>query len=422
MIHDAWKKIAEEKLYLEALKLADEEGNFGDLKSFLDDCWEKDDYRLFEKGKRGVKYRVGLIHTVQPKILAVFKKALRTGELPVLPISTLEAKATLKNVGLGALESPQDFVYAFTSERYPGWGNLLERTGFQSAGMSGEGQMELSIAPRYLEVGKPDLEVDELFGAIPNAFLEAANILNTDQSLLGRVEDVLGQKEFKELNLSELSTGDVVDELAKKIVSKCKEVLPKIIEVKLKNLLEDSDYVKLMSSKSKTASIRSHVRKFYNVDQSKISKQEQIVLKFLEEGRFLQKLLGGASLVDIQSNVKMVPNILRGNKCEVDRIYRVVGENRVVLVEAKAGEKVSRTQLYQIYETYRMKLPQNWKIDVVAALLHQPTQEQKTEKDVAQVIDVIEVEFDKNCFGNMAESIYGIRPKKHVQWLIKHSV
>jgi hypothetical protein len=160
-------------------------------------------------------------------------------------------------------------------------------------------------------------------------------------------------------------------------------------------------------------------RNFLAPKQLNIS-QEQIGLKYADQGLFLQKTLGGYRLEHIQSNVKMIKNVLRGNKCEVDSIYRVIGEKALVLVEAKDKALISRAQLYQMYETFRIKLPLAWNPIVIAVMKSKPTLEQERE-GYSTIIDLIKVGYDDKYLGSITESLSAITAAVHYRWLIKRN-
>ena len=117
----------------------------------------------------------------------------------------------------------------------------------------------------------------------------------------------------------------------------------------------------------------------------------------------------------LQSNVKMQTNPLRHNKVEVDSIYRAIGKKQIILVEAKDSLRVSRTQLYSIYEAYRLRIPQEWVVTVVAALLQKPN---RTAAIQNQTIDLIEVDFDDQVLGDIPASLFAVKPKRHYKWTI----
>ena len=144
--------------------------------------------------------------------------------------------------------------------------------------------------------------------------------------------------------------------------------------------------------------------------------QEQIAMKYADEGKYIQKILKGRKVEHVQSNVKMVVNPLRGNKCEVDAIYRVLGQKEVILLEAKGNNSISVGQLYQIYETFHIRLPKDWKITVIALLLSA-----SSDNTIRTIVDAVEVEFDKSVFGNVAASMHSISVKNHYQWRIKYA-
>jgi len=145
-----------------------------------------------------------------------------------------------------------------------------------------------------------------------------------------------------------------------------------------------------------------------------LPEQEQVALKFLDQGLFLQKIFNGISFEAIGNNVKMISNPLRKNKIEIDAVYRASGRNMIVAVEAKNNTKVSRTQVYSIYETLRLIAPADWQVEVVVLLTHRdPNVSGDTN------IDLIQVDFEEACFGNLAASIDAVRARRTVRWKIK---
>ncbi len=145
-----------------------------------------------------------------------------------------------------------------------------------------------------------------------------------------------------------------------------------------------------------------------------LPEQEQVALKFLDQGLFLQKIFNGISFEAIGNNVKMISNPLRKNKIEIDAVYRASGRNMIVAVEAKNNTKVSRTQVYSIYETLRLIAPADWQVEVVVLLTHR-------DPDVSgdTNIDLIQVDFEEACFGDLAASIDAVRARRTVRWKIK---
>jgi hypothetical protein len=151
------------------------------------------------------------------------------------------------------------------------------------------------------------------------------------------------------------------------------------------------------------------------------SKQEQIGLKYVEEGNFLQKLLEGSRVEHLQSNVKMVVNPIRQSSCEVDSVYRVIGEKRIVVVESKGHPLVSRAQLYQAYETYTARVPLDWHVDVVAVLMNTNPDEDLRIKGITTVIELVLVGFDDSVFGEITPSLAALYPARRYRWHIKRA-
>jgi hypothetical protein len=149
--------------------------------------------------------------------------------------------------------------------------------------------------------------------------------------------------------------------------------------------------------------------------------QEQIVLKFVTEGNYIQKLLNGHRIEHIQSNVKMVPNLLRDNKCEVDALYRVVGQKKILLLEAKGKSTIARAQLYGVYETFRSRLPIDWDLEIVAAMVTNPTNEQRA-NGISTCIDLIKVGLSGHLPDSFTERLLQVAPQRHFRWLIRQNL
>ena len=405
------------------LERASDTGNFDEIERRLNDAAALDQFMKPGTGKDEDKYKKAFVQTIHPKILDSIQDAITNGKLPEITITLPETKKVMKDNSLGTFGSPQDFVYGFTSERYDGWGTTLETMGFQSACMSGEGQLTVTMAPRFLDLDEPDLEVDELDGAISKAFLSSLRALFADQTFIEKIIEVISEKEFRTL-IPDVETmdKDAVDALDAAI--KAKVSGPALAPVKRKRaeiFLSDEEYEKVFSSKQKVVMLKRRIKKFEDPSERLDSKQEQVALKYMDEGKFLQKVLGGETLEDIQSNVKMQKNPWRGNKCEVDKIYRIVGKKQIILVEAKAGTTVSRAQLYQLYETYKLKLPDGWRLKVIAVLMSAPSDQKLIDDGVSHVIDVVDVGYDDGVFGELTESLAATEPRSHTRWHIRSS-
>jgi len=65
--------------------------------------------------------------------------------------------------------------------------------------MSGEGQLTVTMAPRFLEIDNPDLTVDELDGAISKAFLTSLRALFAEQTFIENVIEIISEDKFYRL-------------------------------------------------------------------------------------------------------------------------------------------------------------------------------------------------------------------------------
>ena len=144
----------------------------------------------------------------------------------------------------------------------------------------------------------------------------------------------------------------------------------------------------------------------------KTGSQEQLVLKYISEAKLLQKFLDGKMVDHVQSNLKMQANPFRGNKVEVDSVYGVIGNSgqEIIIVEAKDKKIISNTQLYGLYEAYRLRLPPQCKLTLIAALL-------ETDDDSIS-IDLIEVRFPDKFLTDPTASILNKSIDKHYKWRI----
>jgi hypothetical protein len=272
--------------------------------------------------------------------------------------------------------------------------------------MIGEAKVVVTIAPRFLNVDNPDFETLELAGAISLDFWESNAIVGsvaTFAEVCASITDGLNifpGSRFHEIEWTQASIQLLIDSVAAQANRKYTCLLTLLM-----NQIEDPSVTNLPDIWKRKLKLKKKVK----------NSQEQIALKYIEEGRFLQKLLGGVTVDHLQSNVKMQKNPLRHNKVEVDSIYRAIGKKQIILVEAKDSLRVSRTQLYSIYEAYRLRIPQDWTVTVVAALLEKPNAVNGQQN---QTIDLIEVEFDDQVLGDIPESLFAVKPKKHYKWTI----
>jgi hypothetical protein len=358
------------------------------------------------------QYKPVFVKTIYPKIIPAIKKAIETGSIPEIEITFKELDLTRQQLKMSSFGSPQDVLYTFTSDRAPDWGLLLTKTLFRSACMSGEAKILVTIAPRFLSLSKPNFETTELEGAISLDFWESNDIvsrgLNFNQSVSWLIAECGNSLEGLNLNIGSDWTKYHIEKflsVAAQHRSGKVRSLASALRVDVGNHQEihpgSDDYVRLWNRQLKKKLV------------SKGS-QEQIALKYIEEGRFLQKLLGGITVDHLQSNVKMQKNPLRGNKVEVDSIYRATGRKQIILVEAKDNDKISTTQLYSLFETFRLRLPQDWTLTIVAALLSKPKSDQRHE--VSQIIDLIELSFNEDVLGDIPESLFSVTARRHYRW------
>lgn len=402
--------------YYRILSRLNKSGDRAPLRRRLKEAIRDDQWMQPHAGEEGTKYYKPFVQTIVPKIENAIVEALRQGTCPEIEVTAEELEATRARLGIGRFGSPQDVLYGFTSERYCNWGITLERMGFRSACMVGEGKMLITMAPRYLVPDEPEMEIQELEGAISRDFWESTEVALAQFDPRQALQDVLDTT-TENFDLSQPHTHDLT-------------ALNRLLRSGIAEggftgatLLKAQTLLPLITSILSERSGVTRLRRYRNLLKNKrlnIS-QEQIGLKYADEGLFLQKTLGGYRLEHIQSNVKMIKNVLRGNKCEVDSIYRVIGEKALVLVEAKDKPLISRAQVYQIYETFRIKLPATWKPIVIAVMKSKPTLHQE-EEGYSTIIDLIKVGYDEACLGKITESLSAITAEIHYRWLIKRNI
>lgn len=415
--------------YVQIIQRASQTGDFSEIEQRINDAISNDIYMKPYEGEEGTKYYKSFIQAVVPKILPTIQDAIIQSEdcFPEIEISFQEIDNKRQELNLTKFGSPQDVLYGFTSERYSNWGKTLNCMGFLSAFMTGEQRVVVTMAPRYLNINKPDIIVDELEGSVSRDFWESNEVVFSKLPFIEQLTDIFSSiNESNEL-LQELQAILDLDTSRK---SNTAQLLFNLISNKIAlNLFDTPNILKLEMLCNEflipiidTEDEKTRISKTKNIINSKKKElkisQEQLALKYAEEGKFLQKLLKGYKVEHLQSNVKMVKNIMRKSKCEVDSIYRVLGEKRIVLLETKGKGKISTTQLYHLYETYRLKIPSDWEIDIVAILMSDPTEEQR-KKGFVTIIDLIQVFFDDNVLGNITESLMAIRPELHYRWQIK---
>jgi len=379
--------------------------DFYEFDEYLFKLRSQDEYLNPENNtKSGMKYYMPFHFAVFEKVRDAYIDAIKNSSLPIVKVSFSDIDQHRKKLGFDSYGSPQDVLYGFTSERYKKWGGCLTNLFFQSGSMAGAGEMYVTTAPRYLELDGADVVIDEIDGAIPIDFWETQDVLQRN-SVIQVLDDL------RKFALS--SDGD----LYPKTYSKSAAI--RIIGF-LNRIVKENDFDNLLLIRVNYA--RDAIETYLDSSSAKKASpfrktsdhnQEQIAMKYADEGRYIQKILSGRKVEHVQSNVKMVVNPLRGNKCEVDSIYRVLGKKEIVLLEAKGKNSVSIGQLYQIYETYKLRLPKGWNIRVLALLLSSTT-----EKHIRTIVDVVEVDFEEALIGSVAESMHSIKIVKHYKWNI----
>ena len=392
--------------YVSILERAADTGDFAPLEERLAKAIALDEnMKAFAAGESATKYYKPFVQTVVAKIIPTLRTALQSGVCPEIPISFQELDQTRKSLGIDRFGSPQDVLYGFTSERYPNWGQTLDTMQFRSACMDGQGHVVVTMAPRLLELTSPDLTIQEHKGSITKDFWESVDCVFSDS-----IETILHDPKLF-IDNEELAE-DVHMQLVKQVQNSS---LSPIQALKARSLVKELEKKFEGNPAVKAKKIKAVVGK-----KKSGPSQEQIALKYVDEGKFLQKILDGSRVEHLQSNVKMVRNPLRGSKCEVDSIYRVVGEKKIVLVEAKDKPRVSRSQLYQLYETFRLGMDSSWDLEVVAVFKQKPNPDQRS-RNIETIIDLVIISFEETSFGEISESIWGVKPAQYVRWEIVKS-
>ena len=298
--------------------------------------------------------------------------------------------------------SQQDVLYTLTSERAKGWIPSLTALGFHSACMSAAGEADIITAKRLLATDEPDLILEELPGSIPAAFYDnLAMVQSQAPSLKSILQHAVTDNVLTEdcLNPKYEWTVEKINLTIEKMIGSggLSEAYATVLNDELPN--DDAKIVRHWKNQIKRT-------------KTTPGKQEQLVLKFIAEGKLLQKLLDGKIVDHVASNVKMQKNPLRGNKVEVDSIYGVIGGDtrELVLVEAKDKPSVAITQLFTLYQTYRLRLPPDWRLTVVAALLNY------TDEHIE--IDMMDVTFDDATIMEASSCINSAKIEKHYKWRI----
>jgi hypothetical protein len=404
--------------YFALLEAAAASNDYGLVQARLDLAVAEDRWMTPYGGEPNTMYYKPFVQTVVPRIIPALRDAGRTNTFPEIAVTLPELNAKRHELGFLPFGSPQDVLYAFTSERYKDWGATLNAMFFRSACMTGESGIRLSMAPRMLEVGEPDIVVEELSGAISEEFFESASIIFQELCFSERYSGLIqflraAQPTLQNLIAPESQPLDVIEAINGQLdginaLPIAADFNKQILKSALQSVLS------LTGDEARKTAAKNLLRER---TKKKLS-QEQIALKFVTEGNYLQKMLNGRKVEHIQSNVKMVVNLLRGNKCEVDSIYRVVGYKKILLLEAKAKNHISKTQLYSVYETFRGRLPLDWDLQFVAVLLSKPTAVQKA-KNIGTVLDLLAVDFPAAPTNTVTESFLLMKPSKHIRWLIR---
>lgn len=417
--------------YFALLQAADATGDFSAIEARLQTLAESDSHmQAVAEGEIGTKYYKPFVQATYPRIIPALRSAIQNGTWPEIDLTFDDAQAIRRQLGLGSLGSPQDFLYGFTSQRYKNWGPTLFGMGFQSACMTGQQQMKVCMAPRFLDLSNPTMVIPELAGAISTTFWQSTQAIfgtQTVGSILAPILQSISDSSLYSEIFQQTATGDY--EVRKPAISaETAQFIAATLDAAMTNIPPLSQFY-ASTIRDKFASIAESIaepkrrQKTLACLKEQLSgaakaKQEQLALKYMEEGNYLQKLLLGAKVEHIQSNVKMVANPMRGNKCEVDSIYRVLEQRRIVLVEAKGAPQVSCGQLYQLYETYRLKLPSNWEVDVVSLFVDDPTPEEASE-GVARCVGMALVTFNEQFFGNVTASLLAVKPQRYLRWQIR---
>ena len=398
-------------VYWNILIEASKRKDFGPIEKRFSTLKSSDPLMKPFKDESGTKYYKSFAQTVAPKIIPAIRESFRTGRPPEIAVSFSEIDSTRSRLGIGRFGSPQDVLYGFTSERYKKWGDTLHGMGFTAACMSKPTEAVLTMAPRYLTLGKPDEEIRELKGAISSEFNETNKIVFSQIPFIDRYKSLCQFLEIKDLSQPDATLDTIL-----RIQSQLNE-----LDSDLADKLEINRLILLKQLREVIGDTPSERRIRALFEQNELQEpdvtQEQIVLKYVTEGNYLQKLLGGQRVEHIQSNIKQRPNLLRDYKCEVDALYRVVGQKRILLLEAKGKELIARAQLYGIYETFRSFLPVDWELDVVAAMVTPPTNAQR-ESGVSTCIDLVKIGLGKNLPETFTERLIQVKAQSHYRWLI----
>ena len=355
--------------------------------------------------KRQNRYLRLVAHASIEKIFSAYSISRMEGKFPEFELSFIaDIKPKIEELGL-PLGSQQDLLYTITSERAPGWIDCLTNLGFKSACMSGEGCALILTSDRFLNLDSPDLELYELPGSIPKEFYINLDVIRSPSPPLSDflsntppevLEEIFGaEAPPEEWNARQINSFLTLQ-------AEGSGLIPTLAKILSEEFLPPDE---------------ARVKKWNQLlmaTQKKQGSQEQLVLKYISEGKLLQKLLGGTIVDHVASNVKMQVNPLRKNKVEVDSVYGIIDREKpgIVLVEAKDKPTISITQLYSLYETYRLRLPPSWSLHLVAALMNEGKE--------SLSIDLVEVNFNDNHLGDISLCLNSYSKKTHYRWTIDY--
>lgn len=339
-----------------------------------------------------------LAHFSKDKIFDAYVSSRDTEKFPEIELTYKDdLKPMFGQLGMDVPGSQQDVLYNITSERSAGWIPSLTRLGFISAYMSGTGTCTLLTCERFLNVSAPDKELDELKGAIAADFFVNLDLIKKTQPDLSQILEHLGAPP------STKWSEDDIQKLFDEHLHSDNGYARGLTEILMQTFRDPKKQQKIK------------VQAWNNALKPKVKKlgsQEQLVLKYISEANLLQKFLNGKIVDHVQSNLKMQPNPLRKNKVEVDSVYGVIGSSgrEIIIVEAKDKTIISNTQLYGLYEAYRLRLPPQCKLTLIAALLE--------DGDDSISIDLIKVGFPDEFLTDPTASILNMSIDKHYKWRI----
>ena len=346
------------------------------------------------------QYLLAVAHYAIDQVYHAYVQSRKSGRYPEIRVSYNDDLVPVfkrLNISPG---SPQDTLYTLTSERAAAWADSLASVGFHSACMSGPGTATLTTLPRLL-VSTPDRELDELPGSITRDFYRNLEVIKQNSVQLREFVSYAIDNINCPYNSNEpiLWSVDQIEDLKQW----CKN------EGGLITILAEIVFPQYYKNGQALAGKWNKGLKSNSLQKGS---QEQLVLKYIQEAKLLQKFLGGTIVDHVASNVKMQVNPLRKNKVEVDSIYGIVGGERpgIILVEAKDKPTISTTQLYSLYEAFRLRIPPSWDLHLIAALMADSTDE--------MAIDLIDVHFPDNALGSISDSLANHKIRRHYRWRI----